>query len=539
MKILLIPYAVAVLLAPALRPARGEEAAGIVRLEDAIRVWRRRTHEAVGQQAWERAEGELRKLRFAGALDQRLEPLYAYVLYRREKYGEALTKYLKIVEARPSSFSACYCLGRSLFESEHYAQATDTFRRAADCAEHDTDQPSYPGDELARVQPAGPRALARFRVAESLQRWGHHLQQIKESGLAREKLEESIRLCLQLEREVASGGLIPQCLYVRARARQELRQYEKARPLHVEVYTEYPDSSIATEAKYQAIICLEKGETPDACIPRWEEFASQHREHERGPDALIRLGLFHFQTKRYGEAVRVFRQFVRLYPKHKSCEKVDFKIGLAHVLSEAYLAGAAHFEEFARQYPNAALLPAALYWAGDSYLKGGRYVASYRMFTRAIERFPGSSWGKYSRGRLTARPLEFVALFPSYSDDESAEKTAFISAMNFLPFEDTRMAVAYRPGQPPKDDGPQPAAQTERLLKGAEAFGDFCKDYPDSALTPAAAYFAGRLYFRLSRPRDARHFLVQTMPDASDSRWAGLARRLLADPAFGKLEETK
>ena len=69
-----IPRAAAMFLTLVSLPTLGQEPADAVRLQDATQIWRRRVHEAVAQQDWQRAEVELRKLRFAGSFDQRLEP---------------------------------------------------------------------------------------------------------------------------------------------------------------------------------------------------------------------------------------------------------------------------------------------------------------------------------------------------------------------------------------------------------------------------------------------------------------------------------
>ena len=83
-------------------------------------------------------------------------------------------------------------------------------------------------------------------------------------------------------------------------------------------------------------------------------------------------------------------------------EKVLFKIGLCLILSERYMQAGDFFREFAERVRHPSLRPAALYWAGDSYLKAGDARRSYQMFKRGIWDYPEAKWAKFARGRLTA-----------------------------------------------------------------------------------------------------------------------------------------
>ena len=84
-------------------------------------------------------------------------------------------------------------------------------------------------------------------------------------------------------------------------------------------------------------------------------------------------------------------------------------MGLCFILSERYEEGGDHFKDFIERYPDSDLKPAALYWAGDSYLKGNNALKAYQMFKRVIWDFPDSKWAKYARGRLTAPVFDRIA----------------------------------------------------------------------------------------------------------------------------------
>lgn len=503
----------------------------LVSLEAAAQIWRSRARNAGEKRDWDTAEENLRQLMLAGSLDDELDQLHAYVLYHREKYKEAVIALYRILKSNPRCFATCYYLGMSLSQLRHHAAATEIFWLAAASTEHESERLWYPRDELREVHPAGPQLLARLKAAESLLEWGILLWEHREKDIARPKLGQAIRVCSQLEAQVKTGDLIPRCILVRGRAHQAQQEYTAAIGVYETLMGRYSGSPIAIQAKYESIVCVEKGETPDACVALWEEFIRTRPDHSLAADALMRLGLFLYAAKRYEESRKAFTRFLDTCSSPEKSAQVYHKIGIIYVLMKEYLNGAAQFEKLPLKYPDSALVPSAMYWTGDSYLKAGQSAKSYEAFSRTIQRFPDSKWGKYARGRLTAPELTFAGLFPWYRDAQSEEKTAFLRAMAFLSHEDVQAAIGDGAGVAPPEVNLS-AEQKEKSLKGARAFRDFCQAHPGSAVTPAAAYFAGRLYFKLSRYRDAHHFLSRAIAASPDGKWAKRSRLLLQHAAF-------
>jgi TolA-binding protein len=105
----------------------------------------------------------------------------------------------------------------------------------------------------------------------------------------------------------------------------------------------------------------------------------------------------------------VFAKFVERYEDHPQVQKVAFKMGLCYILSEKYVDAGDHFKTFVEKYAKSELTPAALYWAGDAYLKANDALKSYQMFKRCIWDYPDTKWAKFARGRLTAPIFDRIA----------------------------------------------------------------------------------------------------------------------------------
>ena len=87
--------------------------------------------------------------------------------------------------------------------------------------------------------------------------------------------------------------------------------------------------------------------------------------------------------------------------KHYAQAVAAFKMGLALILGKESLRAAEHLTNAGERDPGSELAPAARYWAGDAYVKAGKYRRAYESFSKCIRAFPETKWAKFSKGRLT------------------------------------------------------------------------------------------------------------------------------------------
>jgi TolA-binding protein len=146
----------------------------------------------------------------------------------------------------------------------------------------------------------------------------------------------------------------------------------------------------------------------DKAMEEYVRLAYKFPESALVGDAMIRIGLYFFNKKNYPVAISVFDKFTEKFPEHEQVQKVSFKMGLCFILGEQYTEAGDHFKAFVEKYEGD-LKPAALYWAGDAYLKANDALKSYQMFKRVIWDFPDSKWAKFARGRLTAPIFDRIA----------------------------------------------------------------------------------------------------------------------------------
>lgn len=248
-----------------------------------------------------------------------------------------------------------------------------------------------------------------FKIGECFFHLGKEHMGAKKKELGAEELAEGQRIIDELLQYFPESKIFDESIYLLGNFAQERNDYHDAVKVYQRVTHDFPNSPVAPEAQYKIAMCHEKlGDFDDAC----EEYVRLAYRFPHSPlvsDAMIRIGLYFFEKKDYESAVQVFGRFVAKFPGHKSVEKVCFKMGLCYILSERYMEGGDHFKDFIEKYAESDLKPAALYWAGDSYLKGNNALKAYQMFKRVIWDFPDSKWAKYARGRLTAPVFDRIA----------------------------------------------------------------------------------------------------------------------------------
>ncbi|MDA0839855.1 MAG: tetratricopeptide repeat protein [Planctomycetota bacterium] len=254
---------------------------------------------------------------------------------------------------------------------------------------------SFPNDELA--------VETQFRVGECYFYLGKNHVELKQSETGLRELAEGQQILTELVTHHPESEWIDQIGYLLGNITQEQGKYDDAVLVYRRITRDYSESIIAADAQYKTALCFEKkGEFDQAC-EEYVRLAYKYPENALVADSMIRIGLYYFNKKIYETALGVFERFIDKFPDHSSVQKVSFKVGLSYILAERFTEGGDHFKGFVEKFPESEdLKPAALYWAGDSYLKANDALKSYQMFKRCIWDYPESKWAKFARGRLTA-----------------------------------------------------------------------------------------------------------------------------------------
>jgi TolA-binding protein len=259
----------------------------------------------------------------------------------------------------------------------------------------------YPNDEIA--------IETQFHIGECYYYLGKEHIELKKEKLGLLELKEGQEILRDLMVHFPGSKSVDQAAYLLANLAQEQKKFYEAIDVYERITLDWPKSVIAPDAQYKMGICYEKMDDMDKAMEEYVRLAYKFPDSALVGDAMIRIGLYFFNKKNYSIAVQVFAKFVERYEDHPQVQKVAFKMGLCYILSEKYVDAGDHFKTFVEKYAKSELTPAALYWAGDAYLKANDALKSYQMFKRCIWDYPDTKWAKFARGRLTAPIFDRIA----------------------------------------------------------------------------------------------------------------------------------
>ncbi len=248
----------------------------------------------------------------------------------------------------------------------------------------------------------------QFHIGECYYYLGKQHIELKDKKLGVRELKEGQEILNDLMINFPGSKTVDQAAYLLANLAQEQEEFHDAIEVYGRIVMDWPKSLIAPDAQYKTGICYEKMDDMDKAMEEYVRLAYKFPESALVGDAMIRIGLYFFNKKNYPVAISVFDKFTEKFPEHEQVQKVSFKMGLCFILGEQYTEAGDHFKAFVEKYEGD-LKPAALYWAGDAYLKANDALKSYQMFKRVIWDFPDSKWAKFARGRLTAPIFDRIA----------------------------------------------------------------------------------------------------------------------------------
>lgn len=116
-------------------------------------------------------------------------------------------------------------------------------------------------------------------------------------------------------------------------------------------------------------------------------------------NVVFSQGLSAFQAEDFARAKTLFKAAADENPRSSSGVQSLLYLGLSYYKTENWLEAAAAFRAVAENYPENAGAPEALYHVGMSYQRAGQ--PGFEYFLRTIHLYPGTTWARHARARLT------------------------------------------------------------------------------------------------------------------------------------------
>lgn len=216
-----------------------------------------------------------------------------------------------------------------------------------------------------------------------------------------------------------------QCLFKTADAYFSNRQYKLALEAYERVLCEFPQSSLAPHAKFQACESLVRLQQKQEAGKRLRELTEKHpqspfaerallrvaelaEEDGRLPDAaagyekvmaaytngayydnaLFSHGLLSYRLLRFNEALADFERVVKDFPESRFGEQAFYYRGWSRYMMGQDALAVAICTNFLARYPNSASVPDVLFWLGRCEYNSGKYERSEELFVRLAEKHP-------------------------------------------------------------------------------------------------------------------------------------------------------
>lgn len=112
-------------------------------------------------------------------------------------------------------------------------------------------------------------------------------------------------------------------------------------------------------------------------------------------------GIREFEEKKYVEAVKSLEAFVSRFPQHIHSDNAVYWIGESYLRGNQLKKAVSQFERVVREFPLGNKVPDALYKAGSCYLRLSQVQDAKRNFNQVIEKFPKSIAAKKAMAQLS------------------------------------------------------------------------------------------------------------------------------------------
>ena len=119
------------------------------------------------------------------------------------------------------------------------------------------------------------------------------------------------------------------------------------------------------------------------------------------PDFLLKRGRFHFDRRDYDTARKYYTRVINMTAKSSGVRyEAEIFYATCSVRQNKFEESARLFRTYISDYPNGFWTPQAYFDLAYCERNLGNLKESYRLYTSIREKFPTTSWAKYSKDRL-------------------------------------------------------------------------------------------------------------------------------------------
>ncbi|HEV7222543.1 MAG TPA: tetratricopeptide repeat protein [Pirellulales bacterium] len=428
-------------------------------------------------------------------------------LYMQKKYDPAIAELTQAIGglADPSlAAEAQFLIGRSHRDANRPAQAAAAFR------------------ESLRLKPDWPRADEVYlALAESLQ--------------AQEDFAGAIAAATAVIDRFATGDSAPRARYLRALARQRLKQFQPAledlqsylatKPAPAEapadaldaryamalcqlglnqpapaaetlkaIVNEAPAYSRADQVYYELGFALMQAKQEPAAADAWRQLATKFAASPLAAESWFRVGEFHERSRQWPQALDAFRNGRKKAKTAELQEKLQFKLGWVQYQAEQFAPAAAAFVAQLQSFPAGPLAPDATYLAGECLFRT-------RKFAEALPRFDQSIQQKQEK--YLARALYRAGASAAETKQWSASETYYRALVNQFPKFEQIDEARYGLGL---------ALQNQEKLAEARQVYEQVTRETDAETAAKSRFMVGECAFREKKYDEAvEHFLTAAL----------------------------
>ncbi len=121
---------------------------------------------------------------------------------------------------------------------------------------------------------------------------------------------------------------------------------------------------------------------------------------KQSPEALYKEAYNAFKSGNIEKAKANFRQFLKLYPKHKLASKAQFNLAECFFKQQDYENAILEYDKLTSKYPSSKLVPKAFLYLGFAFLELGSSADARLFFEKVIADYPGTEEAKTAKAKL-------------------------------------------------------------------------------------------------------------------------------------------
>lgn len=444
-------------------------------------------------------------------------------------------RFLAYFPEDPESADRSFLLGELLFESRNFAEARDSYLRAAY---------TYPGYGKApeagyaallasrehEAQLAGPEKVAWHEAhVEHALRFAASFPSHSQAGAVLTTVAEELFAAGQLERAVQVAGLVVTlqppassdlervAWTVLAHARFDLGRFAEAEQSYqrLQAYELPPAQRQEVEGRVAASIyrqaeVAQAGGQVDEAVSNFLRIAAAAPGSDIRPNALFDAATLLLTNERWTQSVDLLQRFRREFPEHTFNQDVTAKLAVALKEDGRDGEAALEYERIADSDPDIAVRRSALWQAAELHGSAQDAAGEARIYATIVERFPApyaealearhrlaELAGREADWNTRQRWLKAIVQADGAAGAERNDRSRLLAAMAALelarPYRDSFMAVSLTM---PLDLSLR--LKKTRMEQALAAYGSAAA-YGIGAVMTAATFETAELYYEFSR----------------------------------------